>query len=317
MKTEYVRVDQLSQSFSPRSEGEDLEHTGMLANIESRLPPIIVHRDTMRIIDGVHRLGAARLRGDELVEARMFEGTEHEAFVLGVKANISHGLPLSVKDRTSAAERIMAVQRSWSDRAIAEATGLSAKSVAAVRRRLEATGCWEDKVTARMGRDGRVRPLDNAEGRMKAVEFITARPDASLREIARYSGVSPSTARDVRNRLNRNEDPLPASQADRRSNRTREQGPASLREPGVQVPDSQLVSMLEGLKRDPALRFTESGRNLLRWVFAHAIRSDDLRDVVDAAPPHSSYLIAQVARGFAQEWLRLADRLDKQPRRSA
>lgn len=95
----------------------------MLAAVEAKLPPIIVHRATMRVIDGMHRLAAAKLRNDETIEVRFFEGTEQEAFVLAVKANISHGRPLSLTDRTSAAERIIVSHPAWSDRAIAVAAG--------------------------------------------------------------------------------------------------------------------------------------------------------------------------------------------------
>jgi hypothetical protein len=35
-----------------------------------KLPPILVHRATNRIIDGMHRLEAAKLRGDETISVR-------------------------------------------------------------------------------------------------------------------------------------------------------------------------------------------------------------------------------------------------------
>src|SRR5438105_1695066 len=56
-----------------------------------------------------------------------------------------------------------------------------------------------------IGRDGRVRRLDNSHARRLAQEAIAARPQASLREIARVSGLSPMTVRDVRTRMRRNE----------------------------------------------------------------------------------------------------------------
>lgn len=258
----------------------------------------------MRVIDGMHRLGAALLRGDEMIEVRFFDGTEQEAFVLAVRANIAHGLPLSLADRTRAAERIIASHPTWSDRAIASAAGLGARTVGNIRRRVQVE-MDPTEVWARTGRDGRVRPLDNAEGRLKASALIQERPEASLREIAREAGVSPSTVRDVRGRLQRGENPVPQVR------RRRDDVPAI--EPGGDgLPDGPgLALMLQGLRSDPSLRFSESGRTLLRWIFSRAIRSDERLDVAGKVPPHCTYIVANVARACADEWLQLANELEQ------
>jgi ParB-like chromosome segregation protein Spo0J len=311
MAVEWLPVKALVMLDSPRLQGENLGHTRMLASVGAKLPPIIVHRATMRVIDGAHRLGAARIRGDELIEARMFDGSEQEAYVLGVKANIAHGLPLSVSDRSTAAERIITSHPSWSDRTIAAATGLSARTIGNIRRRLERQDGAEEKVKARIGRDGRIRPLDNTEGRLKAVNFIKSQPDASLREIAKKAGVSPSTARDVRNRLNQGEDPVPSARrpVDRRSATTT----IALGARPIQLPSPpNLDSILHGLKNDPSLRFTDSGRSLLRWIFVRVVHNDEWREFVDPVPPHCAYVIADVARHCAQEWQDFAESLEKQ-----
>lgn len=300
VETEWVPVGTLIPANSPRQAGEDVEHTRMLASVDQRLPPIIVHRSTMKVIDGNHRLGAAILRGDELIEVRFFDGSEQEAFVLAVQTNIAHGLPLSLADRTRAAERIIASHPNWSDRAIASVTGLGARTVGNVRRR-SLMGS-EDEVKARTGRDGRVRPLDNAEGRLKASAIIKERPEASLREVAREAGVSPSTVRDVRKRIERGEDPVPQVR------RGRGDGHGAN---GGSPEGPRLASMLEGLLTDPSLRFTESGRTLLRWIFSRAIRSDERLDVANKVPPHCTYIVANVARVCADEWLQLANELEQ------
>jgi hypothetical protein len=69
--------------------------------------------------------------------------------------------------------------------------------------------------------------------------------------------------------------------------------------------------MLEGLQKDPSLRFTESGRTVLRWIFSRAIRSHERLDVAGKVPPHCTYIIANVARACADEWLRLANELEQ------
>jgi ParB-like chromosome segregation protein Spo0J len=309
VETEWVPVRSLVPANSPRQAGEDIEHIRMLASVDQRLPPIIVHRSSMRVIDGNHRLGAALLRGDELIEVRFFDGSEQEAFVLAVQTNIAHGLPLSLADRTRAAERIIASHPNWSDRAIASVTGLGARTVGNVRRR-SLVGV-DDEVRARTGRDGRVRPLDNAEGRLRASAIIRERPEASLREVAREAGVSPSTVRDVRKRIERGEDPVPAVR------RGRGDG-SGVKAFGVGGGDGpRLASMLRGLQSDPSLRFSESGRMLLRWIFSRAIRSDERVDVVAKVPPHCAYIVANVARVCADEWLQLANELEQRTAETA
>jgi ParB-like chromosome segregation protein Spo0J len=334
-KTHWLPVRALLPADSPRQSGEDVEHTRMLARIDARLPPIIVHRATMRVVDGTHRLSAALLRGDELIEVRLFDGTEQEAFVLAVRTNIAHGLPLSLADRTRAAERIIAVNPAWSDRAIAAAAGLGARTVANIRRRSR-EGAVEE-VGARTGCDGRVRPLDNAAGRLRASAIIRARPEASLREVAREAGISPATVRDVRRRVLRGEDPVPtaARRAAPGDGRPGEQalgqgrpGDQTLGQErpgdqtsggeglggesrGVGTPGgSAVVALLRELESDAALRCSRSGRTLLRWIVSRAVRPEERRDVAGNVPAHYLGAVAGVARACAEEWLELAADLE-------
>ncbi|WP_344514537.1 ParB/RepB/Spo0J family partition protein [Dactylosporangium maewongense] len=309
--TQFVPIASLRAADSPRLGGEDFEHIQMLAGVESRLPPILVHRPTMRVIDGMHRLRAAQLRNDESIEVQFFDGPEQEAFVLGVKANITHGRPLSLLDRTTAAERIMVTYPGWSDRAIAAAAGLSARSVANVRRRLTDELDELEEQHARTGRDGRVRPVDSAVGRLRAAEFIAEHPDASLRLIARNAGLSVATARDVRQRLERGESPVQPGR-DRR-----QPGPA--RDTG-QVATSDVIgieALMHGLKADPSLRLTDGGRRLLRWVLSKVLVPEEWREVSDGLPPHAAYVLSDVARRCAVEWQRVADDLEQRTRNMA
>jgi hypothetical protein len=63
-RPESVPILRLAPADSPRLLGEDAEHVRMLADAGTDLPPILVHRRTPRVIDGMHRLRAAHLRGD-------------------------------------------------------------------------------------------------------------------------------------------------------------------------------------------------------------------------------------------------------------
>lgn len=205
-----VPIAALIAADSPRRSGESLEHVRRLAESEDGLPPILVHRSTMRIVDGMHRFRAAQLRGQQEIEVRFFDGDEASAFVLAVQANVMHGLPLSLADRKAAAVRVMTLYPHWSDRMVALATGLAAKTVAALRKRPD-----EDarQLDVRVGRDGRARPINGAQRRQIAASLMAQNPEASLREIARQAGISPETVRDVRARQSRGQ-PAAASPPD-------------------------------------------------------------------------------------------------------
>lgn len=304
-----VRVDCLLPADSPRLIGEDPNHVRLLAESDAALPPILVHRQTMRVIDGMHRLRAAVLKDQEMVDVRFFDGSSDEAFVAAVAANRAHGLPLTLADREAAAERIIRSQPYRSDRLVAVIAGLAAGTVGDIRRCLGQDG---EHTHARVGRDGRVRPLDGAHGRRLASEVIASRPEASLREIAGAAGISLATARDVRERLRRGDDPLPPKL---RQGQQPQQKPVELVRSGGERGGAQIAAgedraaMLQSLAKDPSLRFTESGRSLLRWLFTHARGPAGWENVVDAIPPHSTYVVAEVAQACAEEWSTFASKL--------
>src|SRR5689334_20729528 len=67
-----VRLDDLRPGYSPRLDGEDATYARMLAELDVALPRILVHRTTMRIIDGMHRYRAAIIRGDDTIDVEFF-----------------------------------------------------------------------------------------------------------------------------------------------------------------------------------------------------------------------------------------------------
>ncbi|MEU0946689.1 transcriptional regulator [Streptomyces canus] len=315
---------------SPRLAGIDPEHVARLADLDDPLPPVIVDRRTLRVVDGMHRLLAALTRGRSTIDVEFFDGTDDEAFLRAVSANVTHGLPLSPTDRRAAAARIMAAQPGMSDRAIARASGLSAKTVAAIRRR--STDAMP-QLNARIGADGKVRPLNAAEGRLRAAEVLAARPAASLREVARIAGISPATVSDVRKRLRSGREPVPAAVAEPEStggqdrprtdsravvpaqvSRATEAGPQDRRAAEFQDSLSQpeLVAAMNKLLRDPSLRHKEEGRHLLRLLQQTALALDKWDGLITAVPPHSGALIGRLARHCAESWLRFAQDLEDQ-----
>ncbi|WP_346777203.1 ParB N-terminal domain-containing protein [Streptomyces sp. HNM0575] len=295
------------QPDSPRLSGVDDEHARLLANSDAALPPILVNRRTMRVVDGAHRLMAARLRGQQAIEVDFCDCDNDEAFVLAVEKNVRHGLPLSRAERTAAAERIIGSYPEWSDRAIAAVAGLSHKTVGTIRRRLTKDS---EPVTHRRGRDGRLRPVDGAAVRARVSGLLVDRQGASLREIAREAGVSPDTVRNVRDDSRRAEIPLvsePAGAAAPGREESEAPKPASTcvrTQPEAGVPDRS--ALVRSLRSDPSLRFSESGRVLLRLLTAYAPDSDDLARLSENVPIHRAAGIAQLAREYGRFWQKFA-----------
>ncbi|MFC9286492.1 ParB/RepB/Spo0J family partition protein [Streptomyces sp. NPDC057052] len=309
-----VPVEALIADDSPRVSGVDDERVRALAETETAHPPIVVHRPTMRVIDGAHRLRAAKLRGLTHIEVRFFEGAPDDAFVLAVAANATHGLPLSRADRLAAAARILGRHPDWSDRAVASVTGLSAKKVAEIRREYVA---GEGAPAVRVGRDGRRRPVDRARGRELAGELIRADPGASLRQIAQVTGISPSTAADVRDRVRQGRDPVPERVRAERDGHAPDQrsagAGAGTGADGAVLHRSRtpvdLLSTFNALCRDPSLRLTDTGRALLRLFDSCAALARESGRIVDSIPAHRREQVAELLLGHAELSRRVAREL--------
>lgn len=302
-----VRIeDLLAIGDSPRLTGESREHAELLAEVTGSLPPILVHRPTMRVIDGAHRLRAAKLRGQETIEVRFLEGDDEEVFVRAVQANASHGLPLTMADRAAAAARILTLYPNWSDKAVATVTGLAAATVAGIRRRRTAAA---KETSVRVGRDGRARPVDAARGRLVASEIIAKRPNASLREVAREAGVSPATVRDVRIRMQRGDDPVPSGLQARRIKKTNSAG-GGHRQPRVDGPSPESRLLLKQLGDDPAVRYSDAGRKLWRFLYSCAVVLEKPEKMTSAVPAHCASRVAILARRLADGWSAVAERLE-------
>lgn len=303
-----VPISWLVPADSPRFGQPDAQHEIALAQIDEHLPPILVRRSSMRVIDGMHRLGAAARRGDRTIRVCFFDGSEDDAFVLAVSSNTRHGLPLTMAERRAAAERILRARPEMSNRSVARIAGLAAKTVAAIRR---TSGVDVPQSSARVGCDGRWRPLHPAERRRIAGQLLVEQPDASLRNIARHAGISPGTARDVRERVRRGEDPT----APRQRARDKRPGAAvSLRRPSAPVDQS---SMLRALQRDPSLLYSNEGRSVLRWLSIRAVGHADCEKIVPKIPPHCATVVARMARGSAVAWADFADALERRAQEPA
>lgn len=343
-KATRIPLDDLLPGASVRFHAEDEAHIRQLAETDDELPPIVVHRKTMRIIDGLHRYRAAIIRNQQSIRVEFFDGSEEEAYIYGVQANVRHGLPLTVAERKAAAERVIRMRPELSDRALARISGLSAKTVGAMRRR---SGGEDAHLDARVGLDGRVRPVNIEEGRRRALEIIRRDPNVPVREIARIAGVSVGTAHNLRTRLSGTEaadadQPRgsalraagvrsvdigveePAAEADPRpaaatvtpvlAHRARRSAPRKESSPDV---SPQLLARLEGLRRDPSLRLTERGRSVLVWLGRRLTTYGEGVRELDSLPPHLVPVIADLALDCADEWRQLATELQSRTRQAS
>lgn len=291
-----LRISTLKPLESLRNGGLDADHIRLLSEIADGLPPILVHEGTLRVIDGMHRVAAAERNGATEIDARLYHGSIDDAFCLGVQANITHGLPLSADDRRAAVARIVRSHPHLSDRSICGIAGVGARTVAAVRRELTDVG----RADTRLGNDGRSRPLSAEHGRRVASRFIAEHPEASLREIARCSGISVGTAKDVRSRVLMGEDPVPAPRVTARIDGSTVRRADNLR----QQLDPAVV--LDTLLRDPALRYTDAGRTQLRWLTSRFVTEEQWRGVMRDVPQHCRESVAQIARHCATVWSAIA-----------
>jgi ParB-like chromosome segregation protein Spo0J len=350
-ETVVIPIMSILPGESPRLNGEDKAHIARLAETEAELPPILVHRPSMQVIDGMHRLMAASLQGHKTIRVRFFNGSEADVFLWAVRENVRHGLPLSRADRRAATERIIGTHPRMSDRAIGELAGLAAKTVAAIRR----SSGDASQSNARLGKDGRVRPLNGEKGRLRAAEILSEQPEASLREVAKAAGIAPATVLDVRNRLARGESPVPTrpdrsgpsserSGPDRSgpgsgsersgsersgpgfgpersgpvSNGAEVTEPADIVTPPLSVPSQEALPPVETtvgkLMRDPSLRNNDNGRQLLRLLQATSTGAEQLPQMSALVPPHCVLRVAQVARQHARAWQDFATELSRRGR---
>lgn len=306
-----VRIDDLHTADSPRLNGTDPNHVRRLAEVTESLPPIIVHYPSMQIIDGMHRVAAARVNYSEEIQARYFHGDWADGFLLAVRTNVVHGLPLTQDDRQAAARRIIHSHPQLSDRSIARAAGLAAKTVARIRRISD-----EPSPDTRIGQDGKLRPLSTADGRRIASRLIATRPNASLREIAKEAGISVGTVRDVRTRLQSGRDPVPTQHAGPSQPASSHAGaPGALGARGNRTHQAaeqpvDVNRLMERLSHDPSLRYTESGRLMLRWLAKHLVALPQIGEIIEGIPPHCGILVAKIARAYAYAWNSLANELE-------
>jgi hypothetical protein len=301
-----VRLSELQVGEGVRVKALDDEHVSRLMELEGRWGAILVWRERNVVLDGIHRMEAARRLGHSAIAATWFCGTAEEGHVESVQRNTLHGLPLTMCERSRAAERILESHSEWSDRRIAAVCAVSAKTVARIRRTIpQPSSASARSSEERVGRDGKSRSTQPALTRKRVAEELRRRPQASLRTVAAATGVSPETVRSVRLRLTGGTEssPAPPSTAAGAVPRTTARSDASK---GRQ--------QSAHLCADPAFSSQETSHSFAAWFDALSI-GDDWRDRLQAVPLSRVYEVTDEARRRAKNWSDFATALETKTRR--
>jgi ParB-like chromosome segregation protein Spo0J len=286
-----VAVADLSPGFQLRLGKINQDHVNAIALAGGNWPPIIVHRADNSIIDGHYRYLAACQLGHSQIDCIYFEGGKESAFLEALRQNRDHGLPLSLRDREAAARQVLALHPDWSDRRVGFICGLAPGTVSRLRTKVVGASDQDGQLHARVGRDGKRRPVDPRASRSRIVSALRAQPDGSLRNIARVTGTSPATVRAVRAERN----PARNGNEHKASNVL----PAAPFSPGW-IFDAALLSAVDG-------------ESFARW-FERTSIGDEWPAFVMGIPISRIYEVADEARRRAAAWLEFASTVEERVR---
>ncbi len=122
-----------------------------------QFPPLVVFKinDEYLLVDGWHRYEAATNSGYTKLSVQVHQGTREDALRYALKANGSHGLPLTNEDKRRSVELALKMFPGESSRVIADICKVSHVFVGKIRPQLETV----TSSATRVGRDGKNRKL--------------------------------------------------------------------------------------------------------------------------------------------------------------
>lgn len=291
-----VSLAKLSVGYSPRELPVDDGHVRLLMEVLDHLPPILVHQETMTVIDGVHRVEAFRRAGRTRISAFVFRGDRCAALALAVEANVRHGKPLSQAERRAAAAAILSQAPERSDRWVGETCGISHSTVSRLRAEMPGPVSTSGP-TIRVGRDGRRRPVEPGAARSQVAKVMAEQPDSTLRDAAEAAGVSASTAHAIasqrRGQARTGAGPRPPTGA----------GGRERTEVGSDVP----------IVEDPALRSSPELVEFAGWLDRTGIMTEDIVPYLGALPLSRVYALADEFRRRSKAWAAMADAVEYGP----
>lgn len=112
----------VDDAINPRGGSVDQDTVVRYAEILDELPPILVQKDTFKLIGGKHRLRAASEKGDfiRIVEADV---PDDQLFITALADNAKHGQPLTKAQRIAAMHTLYHLDPSRSTNELARLTG--------------------------------------------------------------------------------------------------------------------------------------------------------------------------------------------------
>jgi hypothetical protein len=153
-----LRTDRGTQTRASISAATVTEYAACMRR-EAKFPPIKVYRvnGEFWVVDGFHRLEAAKQCGFDTIEAEVFDGTRSDAIRASLQANQTHGLRRSNADKRSAAKLGLNEFPNSSARDIADWCGVSHELVASIKRKQPESNYGSEGKTR--GRDGKWRKM--------------------------------------------------------------------------------------------------------------------------------------------------------------
>ncbi len=290
-----VALADLSVSTSFREGGLNEEHVQRLVALAGHWPPVLVNRPDGLVIDGAHRVEAARVLGLDRVEAWYFDGDPDDALIEFVRRNVHQGLPLTLRERKRAADHVLAAHPEWSDRRIAELCAISPKTVGRLRGKKTVRptgGILQLDARTRIGRDNKWRPVHSASVRSRVAEALKEHPGASLRTVAKSVGVSPETVRIVRMNMEAGHAPDVAPEPPQFGSVPR-------------LPEASV-----SWDQDLALVSSEDGEDFVAWFDRTTLTNEECWHFLDSVPLSRIYEIADEARRRSEVWTQFAKSLD-------
>ena len=118
---------------------EVVEEYAALYEEGAKFPPVRVMRDGQGrnwLVDGFHRVAAARRLGKVRIRAEVESGSRTDAMWAACGANSSHGLPMSNEDKRKAVTFALELHPEMSDENIARHVGVTRMTVVRYRRKL-------------------------------------------------------------------------------------------------------------------------------------------------------------------------------------
>lgn len=147
-----------------------------------RFPPVELMHDGLDywVIDGFHRILAANQTGLMELNANVRNGTQRDAILASCQANATHGVQRTNEDKRKAVTTLLSDEEwnQWSDRAIAEACGVSNTMVSKYRPQLSTV----DSSTKTTGKDGKERKRPEPKPETNPEVITDDEPDSTCEQ---------------------------------------------------------------------------------------------------------------------------------------